>query len=219
MVLSGPAAVALGHFAVSDHGVGGFAFGSDEWEIEVFFPCFGHGSASVATPGFANGISGENGGIEFGKVAFMKNGNRCCHDVTAVIEHECMFVGMSEKVVGQDGLARTGVDFRDVVSGGVEPDQCGVAFGGLFGNPSGVGFVILSTSGIVSGFVNQPDERRIFSVSGADFRHTQGGSTNKIGPPTVMAIILNPVIFPSAESRASANNDVLGIRQRREKDQ
>ncbi len=44
------------------------------------------------------------------------------HDVVAVVEHEGVFVGMAEVIVGFDGTAGAGVDLVDVIAGGVEPD-------------------------------------------------------------------------------------------------
>ncbi len=102
MRLACPAAVADGHLALADHGVNGFSFGALEREAKVSFPGVGHGFAGVAAPRFAIGVAGEDGGFEARYVAFVEPSGGCGHDFVAVVEHEGVFVGVAEVVVGDD---------------------------------------------------------------------------------------------------------------------
>lgn len=101
------------------------------------------------------------------------------------------------------------VDRGDGLVSRVNPDKLCFALCGLFLDPGGVRLAIFLTTENVSRAINDPSDGGIFSVSTAEFVHAHGGSADKVGPPTIMAITLDAKILPFAERRAAAQDDVF----------
>lgn len=211
--LADPAAGDGGHFSFGEGGVVGFSFGSDEGGAEGAFPDGGHAFAGVAAPALAEGVFVKGAAVDFAKVFFVNPSLADGHDVAAVVEHEAVSVGVAEEVEGGD-VAKA-IDGGNGLAASADPDESGFAFGSLFGDPFGVGFAVLPAAELVAVFVDDPGDGGAFAVGFFDFVHAHGGGADEVGPPAVVAIVLDAEVFPFPGGRATAEDDVLTRNQRK----
>ena len=209
--LANPGAGDGGEAAVGDGFVVGFAAGTDEGVADAAAPDLGHAFAGVAAVALADGVAGEDGAFDFAEVAFVNPGLGDGHDVAAVVEHEAVAVRVAEEVEGGDGSRGLAVHGGDGLTTGVDPDEFGVAFGGLFADPGGVGFAVFPTAGDVAGFVNDPDDFGLFAVGAAEVVHADGGGADEVAPEAVVSIAFDAEVFPFAQGGSATEDDVTGL--------
>ena len=162
IVSADPFAGDRGQFAERDGFVVGFAFGSDKRDADFTAPNGAHAFAGVAAVALAESVFVERPSADFSQVFFVNPSLADSHHIGAVIEHEAVTVGVAEEVEGDDVTAA--IDGRDGLIAGIDPDQFGVSFGGLFCDPLGIGLAIFLSANDVARFVNDPDQTGIFAM-------------------------------------------------------
>lgn len=101
------------------------------------------------------------------------------------------------------------VEVADEVVARVDPDEARTAFLSLLGDPGGVGFVVLVAALDVAVLIDVPSDVRHAAFFGADDVHLHGGGADKVGPPAVVAVSFDAIVFPFSESWAASEDDVL----------
>lgn len=162
IVSADPLAGDRGKFAERDGFVVGFAFGSDQWDANSTTPNGAHTFAGVAAVALAESVFVESTSADFSQVFFVNPSLADSHHIGAVIEHEAVTVGVAEEVEGDDVAAA--IDGGDGLIAGINPDQFGVPFGGLLGDPRGVWLVIFLSANDVARLVNNPSQAGIFAM-------------------------------------------------------
>ena len=140
----------------------GFSFGSDKRDADSTTPNSAHTFAGVAAVALAESVFVESTSADFSQVFFVNPSLADSHHIGAVIKHEAVTVGVAEEVEGDDVAAA--IDGGDGLIAGINPDQFGVPFGGLLGDPLGVWLVIFLSANNVAWLVNNPSKAGIFAM-------------------------------------------------------
>ena len=196
-----------GKFAERDGFVVGFAFGSDKRDANLTAPNGAHTLAGVAAVTLAKSVFVESPSADFSQVFFVNPSLADSHHIGAVIEHEAVTVGVAEEVEGDD--VATAIDGGDGLIAGIDPDQFGVSFGGLFSDPLGVWLAIFLSANNVARFVNDPGQAGIFAMNFPKFVAADRGGGEEVPPKAIMPVSLYPEVFPVPQGGSSGENDVF----------
>jgi len=111
--LPDPGAVDFGEAVFVKDGVVGFATSADEGVADFLAPDGAHAFTGVAAVALAEGGASEDGAADATEVVFVNPGLADGHDVTAVVEHEAVAIGVAKEVEGDNGVSRASVEGVD----------------------------------------------------------------------------------------------------------
>jgi hypothetical protein len=79
---------------------------------------------------------------------------------------------------------------------GTDPNKFSSSFNGLLYDPGAIRLFVVTSSGQVTVFVDDPSDLRIGAIGFSYFIHPHCRGSNEICPPAIMAILFDAKIFP-----------------------
>ncbi len=108
------------------------------------------------------------------------------HNEIGVIDEEAIFIGVAEVVEANDGFTASVIKRTNELAVGIYPDELAVSLSRLLGDPCCIRFTVFARAADITWAIDHPSDLTCLTVSFSEVIYTEGGSSNEVGPPTIV---------------------------------